>query len=489
MQLSQNLGVKTLHREYVANAEKWKMIRKVLDADCKSYLRNVGASESDPEFAKQRQQEYEDGARLFNFTKRTLSGMVGAVMRKYPEITLPPEVEYLLTNCDGAGIGLVQQAQDCLKEVDSLGRAGLLVDAPDSAAANMAEQNAGRLNPRILLYTAENIVNWRETMRGSTKAITMIVLRESYEYVNGDNEFEALTGEQYRVLELVDGKYRQRIFKYDEKGEQDGEIIVIEPKRGNGTSFEYIPFTFIGSDNNDSTVDAAPLYTLADLNIGHYRNSADVEESSFVCSQPTLMIYPGSNMNVTQFKEANPNGIRIGARMGHNLGNGGASELLQAEPSNLAKELMKDKEEQAVRVGAQLITPTIQVTAESARIQRGADTSIMANISNNVSSAYEAAIGWVMEMINVTGEVVFELNTEFFLQMMNAQDRAAWLADINEGAATMRMYWAAMRRADVTNWTDEEIEEDLANQPPAPAPTLDTSVTGEIPPAPEPAPE
>ena len=480
------IGVKSQHREYIANFPRWKKIRDVLGANCKSYLRDVGSSEPDKEYGAQRQKDYADGAVFYNFTKRTLSGMVGAVMRKPPEVKLPSGVEYLLDNCDGAGIGLVQQSQDALKEIDSMGRGGLLSDGSIVDGMSMADQNSGLLNARIQFYPAESIIDWQEDVIGSAKILTQVRLREVYEYKSENDEFTTLIGERIRVIELVDRKYQQRVFTFDNTGSQLGDVKVIEPRFGkNKTPINYIPFTFIGSDNNDSSVDAPPLETLADINIGHYRNSADVEESSFITSQPTLMVYPGQNMNASQFAEANPNGIRLGSRMGHNLGSGGGSELLQAAESNLALSLMEKKENQAVMAGAQLITPTIQVTAEAARLQRGADTSIMVTIAQNVSQAYEKAIAWCCEFMGVTGEVVFELNTEMFMQQLTAQDRAQWIADINAGLMPMRAYYAAMRAAGATNWTDEEIEEELQRQPPPAAPAMTTAVTGEIPPAPD----
>lgn len=470
--MSNNM-VKTQHPEYAANAPKWQKIRKVLASDCVEFLRNVGASESDTAYAVQRQNDYADGAILYNFTIRTLSGMVGAVMRKPPEVTKPDALAYMDDNVDGSGVGLIQQSQDCLGQVDSVGRAGLLVDAPSSSAATMAEQNSGKLNPRILLYTAENIINWRKNQ---------IVLREAYDYQR--SEFDWVECEQFRVLEVVDGFYRQRLFKFDCDGTITGEPEIFEP-RNNGKRFTEIPFAFIGSENNDETVDAAPLETLSSINIGHFRNSADVEESAFICGQPTLMIYPGSSMTANSFADANPNGIRLGSRSGHNLGDGGASELLQATETNLSRQLMRDKEEQAIMVGAQLLTPSAQITAESARIQRGADSSIMATIASNVSAAYERCLGWAAQMMNASGEITFELNTEFFMLPMTAQDRAQWIADINSGLLPARAYYAAARSAGITNWTDEEIEEELERKPPPPPPTLNTSVQMDIPEAPE----
>lgn len=474
----QGQNVKTIHRDYEANYEKWQKIRHALAGDLKTYLRDVGQNEPDKAYGRARQKEYEDGAICYNFTKRTLSGMVGSVMRKDPEQIIPSQMEYLKTNADGSGVGLWQHAQDTLMELDSLGRGGLLVDAPNVAVATMAEQNAGLLNPVIAFYTAENIVNWRLERHGSVNRVVMVVLREEYEYIDGTDEFSQNYGQQYRVLDIFDGKYRQRLYRFDTKGAlmYDG-FEEIFPQLGSvepGT----IPFTFIGASNNDSTIDDAPLMPLSELNIGHFRNSADNEESSFVVGQPTLFISPGENMNQTQWLEANPNGVKMGSRTGHNIGAGGSAELIQADPNNLAKENMLNKEQQAIQIGAQLITPTQQITAESARLQRGADTSVMATIARNVSQAYTDALKWGAAMMGLGDqEIEFKLNMDFFLQPMTAQDRAAWMADINAGLLPATAYYAALRKAGVTDWTDAEIKEAVEAQPLPSA----TTVRGDIP--------
>lgn len=473
----QGQNVKTLHRQYQAYAEQWQKIRHALAGDLKTYLRNVGQNEPDPAYGRARQKEYEDGAICYNFTKRTLSGMVGSVMRKDPEQIIPSQMEYLLTNADGSGVGLWQHAQDTLMELDSIGRGGLLVDAPNVEVATMAEQNAGLLNPVIAFYTAENIINWRLARHGSVNRVVMVVLREEYEYTDGTDEFSPNYGEQYRVLDIVEGKYRQRLYQFSQKGELINNVQEIFPQLSSvepGT----IPFTFIGASNNDSTIDDAPLLPLAELNIGHFRNSADNEESSFVVGQPTLFLAPGENMSTQLFEEANPNGVKMGSRSGHNIGYGGNAFLVQADANNLAKENMLNKEQQAIQIGAQLITPTQQITAESARLQRGADTSVMATIARNVSQAYTDALKWVASMMNLGDqEIEFKLNMEFFLQPMTSQDRAAWMADINAGYLPATAYYAALRKAGVTDWTDEDIKNAIADQPLPNA----TTVQGDIP--------
>ncbi len=142
---------------------------------------------------------------------------------------------------------------------------------------------------------------------------------------------------------------------------------------------------------------------------------------------------------------------------------------------------MLDKEQQAIQIGAQLITPTQQITAQSARIQRGADTSVMATIARNVSQAYTDALRWVAVMLGKPEdtEVEFRLNMDFFLEPMTAQDRAAWMADINAGLLPATAYYAALRRAGVTDWTDEDILNAIEDAP-LPLGAV-TQVAGEIP--------
>lgn len=456
-------GVSTPHKQYVSSLPRWKQIKDILESDCDKYLRDVGASESDSEYGKKRQKDYVDGAILYNFTVRTADGMVGAVYQKEPTIELRKQLLYLLTDADGSGVGLEQQSKATLTDTLTLGRAGLLSDMPTASNATIKDQEDGKINPRILYYSAENIINWRVKKVGAINQITMIVLREEYEYSPTNSEFDIATSQRYRVLELVDGIYRQRLFTFEDSS--DKARVEIFDVKANGKPMHHIPFTFIGSENNSFSVDRPPFYPLTLLNIGHYRNSADNEESSFIVGQPTLFIMIDNQIDAKQFQEANPNGIKFGSRQGYNLGQQGKAQLLQAQPNNLSKENMKEKEAQAVQIGAQLISPSQQITAESARIQRGADTSVLTSVARNVSEAYQMHIEWCGDFLGVdTKGDQFILNTDYFLQTLTAQDRAQWVSDINQGLFPASEYYAAMRRAGQIERQDDEITDELLDQ-------------------------
>lgn len=141
----------------------------------------------------------------------------------------------------------------------------------------------------------------------------MVVLLEVYNLNDGD-EFTFETKLQYRALTLEDGAYRHRVWK---EGNNTAVIDTI-PKDFSGNAFDHIPFYFYGSESNDACIDRSPLEDLAEVNILHYGNSATVEESGFISSQPTLFFT--TDIEQSDFAKWNPNGIQIGSTCGYSLG-------------------------------------------------------------------------------------------------------------------------------------------------------------------------
>lgn len=471
--------VQTKNAQYEEYEDKWKLIRDVMKGDVTEYLRNIGKTELDSTYGRQRQKEYEDGAIFYNFSKRTSDGMTGSVMRKDAQINIPASIQYLIEDADGNGQPLEQQANRVVRECIEVGRGGLFVDVPsqnfesvstingtnlsNDYVVSLQDQADGKINPKIQYYPAESIINWRTQRFGSVNRLVLIVLKEEYEYQSGENEFMYLVGEQYRVLDIgPDGFYRQRVYRFSQAGEQTS-YDEVEPV-SNGNKMTEIPFTFVGAENNDYSVDEPPLFPLCTLNIGHYRNSADNEEFLHILGQAMLTVSP-SNAIAAKWKEQNPQGIKFGAREGINLGEGGRAEILQAQPNTANYEAMRAKEEQAVQIGAQLITPSLQETAEAARIKNGADTSVLASISENVSAAYVKAIGWCLMFLNdSSSDYEFVLNKDFFFDKLSAQDRQQWVADIQAGILPWSSYTAEMRRTGQVNpdLTDEELSQQIS---------------------------
>jgi hypothetical protein len=454
-------GALQTHRDYDANINDWDKVDNVIAGKVTQYLRNVGRNEPDANYAATRQAEYADGAVLHNFTLKTRDGMQGAIFLRAPTIELPNQLEYLLDDCDGNGLGLIQQAQESVDQDLRKGRLGLLVDMPSTEEVpTLAQIESGEIVPRIQLYRAQDILDWKTIRYGSMQKLVSITLREEYDTANGGLG-EYTPQYQYRVLGLDgDGYYYQQIWYQQENKEMQvmsaGGSADVYP-RINGQLSREIPFYFIGADNNSYKVGTQPLLPIANLNIGHFRNSADTEENSFIASQAMLTISPGENIDPDQWEAMNPNGVVIGSRRGLNLGFSGRAAFIQAEESDKAMKLMEIKEGQAVQLGAQLITPTQQVTAEAARIQQGANSSILSSVAQNVTAAYRKAIEKSGEFLGVTQEVKFALSNDFFYQSLTAQERAQWVSEIMMGITPVDLFYDRLRQTG-------EIPDDLVNE-------------------------
>jgi len=413
-----------------------------------------------------RYEQYVSRAVFYNTTGRTLQSLVGAAFRKVPTLDAKSGIEYVATDIDGNGLSIYQQSQETLREVLKRGRHGLLVDYPqvDGSRISRADMATGHIRSTVASIGAKQVVNWRVAKFGAQYKLSLLVISEMVEEVTPDG-FGVDSIEQYRVLRL-NGAYTQELWRKNEKNEwlvyQD-EYTVLD---GAGRPWDVIPFTFVGSNNNDPTVDPSPLLDLANLNIAHYRNSADYEEGVFMHGQGTMVVSIGE-MNADDFKTANPTGLKLGSRGGFVVGNGGSADLLQMDANSAAKEAMDQKETQMVALGARLITPGSAVkTATEAQGEQEAEHSVLSLAVSNVSEAYVLCLGWMARFMGVDGDSLYEINQEFTKLNLDAQMLTALVQLWNSGKYPEGDLWTQLRKYGLIDpeKDDEAIKDEIDSQ-------------------------
>lgn len=400
---------------------------------------------------------------FYNVTKRTIDGLCGQIFSRDPLIEVPDAMDFVKTDADGAGVSLTQVANRACRLDLAYGRAGLLVDYPTTDGALTAAQLAsGDIRPVLTLYEPEKIINWRTISRGARQVLSLVVLEECYE--SADDGFEAIERKQWRVLKLVNNVYTVEIHKDTGNGGAKSITSTI-PTGKDGQPFNEIPFTFIGAEDNDSTVDEPPMYDIAALNISHYRNSADYEESVFMVGQPTPVF---TGLTEDWSKNVMKGEVFLGSRGAILLPVGGDAKLLQAAPNSMPMEAMQHKEKQMVALGAKVVEKRAVVrTASEANIDYSTESSVLSSIAKNVSAAFTIGLKW---MTQFTGEdatnIKFELNTDFDIAKMSAEDRRQLIEDWQSGAITWAELRAAYRKAGYATEDDETakatIEEEQA---------------------------
>lgn len=456
-------NVKFTRTDYKQLRKQWEVIEDCLDGEVRIkervdlYLPRPNATDKTAGNIL-RYDNYIKRAVFYNVTRRTINGLVGLVFQREPEIELPSSMDTMEDNADGGGVNLVQIAKDTLFMSVAYGKCGILVDYPhadEPITIAMAKQQG--IGPTLTAYHPKNIINWRDAVIGGKKKLTLVVLEESEMLTQLGDEFAMEFKPQYRVLRLTDGVYTQQVYTND--GANPGPVVT--PTDANGNSFDEIPFFPIGSETNTMKPTSPPAYDLATINIAHYCNSADYEESIFTVGQPTLVL---TGLTQEWVKDMFSEGVvEVGSRAAISMPVGGDAKMLQAEPNMIAKEGMEAKEAQMVALGARLVkNDTTEKTATQSTYDQSNADSTLINCAQNVNDGVNEALKFAARFTGASdGEIVFKLNTEFDLTKLTAEDIKNVIAAWQANAIVTSEMRHTLQRAGIATLDADEYEKEL----------------------------
>jgi len=402
---------------------------------------------------------YKKRATFYGVTKRTLDGLCGQIFVRDPVVNITEGMAYLMENMDGSGVDLIQLAKAAVKNNLAFGRAGFFVDYPNiEGTITQAQKDSGEAQPTIKLYEPWKIINWRTITRGARTLLSLVVLEE--EYVKEDDGFEAIKEKQWRVLRLKEGRYIVEVYK---SSISETPVETFEPTDSAGNTFDEIPFHFVGSSNNDHEVDDAPMYDIASLNLGHYRNSADYEESVFIVGQPTPVFAGLSQDWVTNVLKDK---IVLGSRAAVPLPSGGTATLLQASPNSMPLEAMGHKEKQMVALGARLVEQhNVARTATETNKDASAESSVLASSAKNVASGLTKALKTAAKFLGEAPDAVLvTLNTDFDIATMTPEDRRQLIEEWQSGAISWEEVRVNLRKSGIVSQDDETAKEQIEQE-------------------------
>lgn len=455
-------------QDYSAALSRWRLVRDVckgsetIKAQGALYLPQPNAHDETKENTE-RYDAYLARAVFYNATGRTKGSLVGAVFRTWPVLTLPTLLEYVAKDVDGQGVSIYQQSQSVIGHLLEVGRHGLLVDYPsvESGTVSQADMASGAIRPTIASYQAESIINWKTKRVGGQHVLSLVVLHETVDE-DTDDGFGVEMKDQYRVLRLNEAnRYQQELWR--QVGGEWTITDVREPLDGAGRPWTVIPFQFVGSENNDTSIDESPLYDMAEINVGHYRNSADYEEAAYLVGQPQPWMSGLDEQWRDHFEET---GIYLGSRAPWLLPVNGSCGVWQAQPNTVAKEAMDAKERQMVALGARLIEKGSAVkTATQSEAETAAEHSALSLIVSNVSEAYTQCLTWMAQYLNVSGEIEYTLNQDFTQANLDPQMLQQILQAVMAGKMPESDFWRYLRDFQLIDpeKTDDDIREELAS--------------------------
>jgi len=464
------------HPEYKKQAPKWKRARDAVSGG--DAVKNA-ADAYLPMLKDQNDNDYKAyrmRATWFGASAMVVSGLKGMIFRMPTKRVLPDALNSLLDDIDLRGTPISVFEEEFVEEILTVGRVSILVDHPpsidmDGVPVTVAVAQANNLRPTLQLYKTEKVINWKFAHVNNRWSLSQVVLEEVH--CEPQDEWSATEEKRWRVLDLdKNGMYRQRVFR-KRRGPENaslGDQIQVGPDvypMIDGKPLDYIPFYTCDEDDVDICPDEPPLIDLFDLNLAHYRVSADYEHGCHFCGLPTPVI---SGYSPEQSEDgAAPAKLYVGSPNAWVFPdpNAKASYLefhgtgLKALEANLDR-----KEAQMAVIGARMLTPEnngkTPTGATTTIVNRTGESSRLASIAMAASMAFTRAMKVFAEWAQAPSDgIEIRFNKDFLPIIVDSNALNALVAAVAAKTLPFDDFWSMLQRGDIVP-VDKEASEALS---------------------------
>lgn len=406
-------------------------------------------------------------AQFFNAGGRTLDGLAGMLNRKPAIIEVPEGMEKYLENVDGKGHTIQQFIDMCCKDVLTTGWGSVLVDMPQSESeTGSAEQSQADFENKgmyayMVYYKAEASTKWKWETEGRSQYLRYVILKEPT-VVDAVGEFNTEVKDYYRVLQIdpETGNYKQTLYN-----DKLIPIEEVEPKTSKG-NFKYLPFAFLSTN---SEPEEPILSDLINVNLSHYRKSADYENGLHWTGVPTPFERGWTPETKYDDKgdEVAPEPMKLGGTQFLYFPSGteqvGYLEFSGSGLSQIANAMADDKDSMAV-LGARIIANQKKgvESAETAKIHNSAENSVLASFANNMSQIFSRLLRIYLEWSTGSDiapeNVKVKINTDFDVATMSATELTALVALWQSGGIAKSDLFRNLKEGEILD-ADRQLDE------------------------------
>lgn len=438
------MPIDTKHPDYKKNSPLWDKCKDFTDGE--EVVKEAGvkylpklSGQTDPKY-----RAYKQRAIFYAAAARTVAGLVGAIFRKSPVISLPKKLEYLRKDATGTGMSLNEIAIRIITEIMITGRSAMIVDRPEEGGQSY-----------ISVYDALDLTNW-------SLESNFVVLKENILVGGEKDKFELEEVERYRELTFNSlGEYIVRLWTKDGGDKSDEwQYVEIQPLQ-NGVPIDYVPFTCIAPSGLDYEIDRPPVLDLVNVMEKHYQISADYTNALHVSALPTP--YVAADISTDENTTFN-----IGTDVAWVLPKGSSAGFIEFTGQGLEPiEKALDKlENMLAALGARLIetrkVASVAETAEGIRTKESAATAILSQIVSSAEAGLEKVLVWAAQAENADpSEISVKLNRELVQAPLDANMVNALTKSLQEGAISPEMFYHNLEEAGMaTPDSTFELEQD-----------------------------
>lgn len=441
------MPITSTHPEYKKWSPKWNRCRHFVEgedavkAHGTTYLPALDPKAILNPDEQKRYEAYKDRAPFYGASGRTVEGLVGAVHRKEPVFKVPEQLKPRLEDLTGTGVSAVEFCKLMVAELLTTARLGLLVDKAENEDTSLAT---------LSMYVAENIPNWLDGGK------TAVVLKEMALEPKDNDPYELHEVTVYRELAIVEGGYVQQIHRPRKAGSTasatDYAVAKVVAPRMRGKALAEIPFVFVSPRGATNALAIPPILPLVNVNMSHFRLSADYEHGLHWTALPTP-VFCGLDDEKSE--------LAMGPQGGIVLPVDGKAMMLEFTGQGLSavEAGLQAKERHMATLGAQLLTPPKGVeAADTAKIHQSGQVVTLHTIAQAVEEALEKALTMIAAWEGISGEIEVEMNKEFIEATIDPKLLASVLQAWQAGGIDLDTFLYNMQKYGFTN-PDDTIED------------------------------
>lgn len=465
------------HPDYTAALPRWERLRCVIGGP--DAVKAAGTTYL-PALHEQETRDYDRykaRAVFFGATGRTLQALLGLLMRKSPEIKTDAALDAFMADVDVQGTSFPEYVRDVCEEMNGPGHGGTLIDWSDEE---------GR--PYFAHYLSEDVTNWDFSRVGGRNVLSMLTLRECGHQLN-PLTLEHDEAETFRVYRLADGKVEVTVTVTRAGAEQSTQTIELKRR---GKALPAIPFVFHTLKGNKPRVCKPPLEDMSEINLSHYRTSADLENGRHVAGLPTPYAFgfdPKDKlvMGTTHAWISDNTEAKVG--------------FLEFTGSGLndLKDALKEKEGQMAVMGARMIEPEKREAEAfgTVKLRADAEQATLVNVAEAASATLSLCLQWAAWWQGTAATVAdmaennfIVLSTDFVGAKMDGQTFTALVGAFQMGAISWPTFFYNLQQGEIypDNWSQEDETDAMAKAPvltppKSPEPEPDPNADPNAPPA------
>lgn len=438
------------HPDYDKYGAKWERIRDCIEGTDEIKRKRTRYL---PALTGQSTAEYNSylaRALFVAVADRTLKGLVGLMTEREPNIEAPDEMRPYFEDTDNQGTSFFELYRFVTEEVLAMGRTGLLIDFP---------VEGGRAY--TVPYAAENIFNWN--VDPVTRLLNMLVLTEEKFWPQPNTIHFISRHVEYRLLSIDQntGQYGGEVWRRSTADTSLGSLnrrSIIEPEV-RGEPLEIIPFTFITPEGIKADLVKPPLLDIVDVNLSHYRTSADLEHGRHFTALPVPV--------VTGVDSESP--LRVGSEQAWVLPPHTAKAFyleFTGQGLQSLETALKEKSDQMAIFSTRLMDTSTKgsESPDNVRIRHSSDSANMTRIAETIENAFNRHYNMIKLMEGIGGPPVkITLNKNFLDPRMPASELREIVKAFTDGVINEETLIFNLQRGDImqTDTLDRKVDKKI----------------------------